>query len=96
MHTSRTSEHVVTHERWSGLGGIRTVVVVIAAMLLCSAAAAGAAQLITGADVKNGSLTGDDIKSGSIPKGDPAEGRSAGAREPRHRRPSDERIQGDR
>lgn len=70
MHTSRTSEHVVTHERWSGLGGIRTVVVVIAAMLLCSAAAAGAAQLITGADVKNGSLTGDDIKGGSIPKGD--------------------------
>ncbi|HEV8087129.1 MAG TPA: hypothetical protein VGQ50_00495, partial [Actinomycetota bacterium] len=70
MHTSRTSEHVVTHERWSDLGRIRTVVVVIAAMSLCSAAAAGAAQLITGADVKNGSLTGDDIKSGSIPKGD--------------------------
>jgi hypothetical protein len=49
---------------------MRTVVTVIAAMLLCSAAAAGAAKLITGADVKNGSLTGDDIKSGSIPKGD--------------------------
>jgi len=70
VHTSRTPEGVAARERRTGFGRTRTVVVVIAAMLLCSAAAAGAANLITGADVKNGSLTGDDIKSGSIPKGD--------------------------
>ena len=56
MHTSRTPEGVAARERRTGFGRTRTVVVVIAAMLLCSAAAAGAANLITGADVKNGSL----------------------------------------
>jgi hypothetical protein len=46
------------------------VVAVVVTILVCGAASAGAANLITGADVKDGSLTGKDIKQGSIPKGD--------------------------
>ena len=45
---------------------VRTVVTVAAAVLVLAAATATAAALITGADVKNGSLTGDDIKDGSL------------------------------
>jgi hypothetical protein len=45
---------------------VRTVVTVAAAVLVLAAATATAATLITGADVKNGSLTGDDIKDGSL------------------------------
>ena len=49
---------------------VRTVVTVAAAVLVLAAATATAATLITGADVKNGSLTGDDIKDGSLTRSD--------------------------
>jgi hypothetical protein len=49
---------------------VRTVVTVAAALLVLAAATATAATLITGADVKNGSLTGDDIKDGSLTRSD--------------------------
>jgi hypothetical protein len=45
----------------------RTVIAVAAIILICGAASAGAAaKLITGADVKDGSLTGKDVKNGSL------------------------------
>jgi hypothetical protein len=55
---------------WLRRGRGRTLAAVIVTTLICGAATAGAAKLITGGDVKDGSLTGKDIKSGSIPKGD--------------------------
>jgi hypothetical protein len=45
---------------------LRTAIVASAAALLVAGGAAGAATLITGKDVKNGSLTGADIKKSSI------------------------------
>ena len=49
------------------LGGHgRILVAIIATALVCGATAAGAAKLITGSDVKNGSLTGKDVKDGSL------------------------------
>jgi Tfp pilus assembly protein FimT len=57
-------------QRWFARERIRTVVAVIATMVVFGATTAVAAKLITGADVKDGSLTGQDIKQGSIPKGD--------------------------
>ena len=56
----------------SGRG--RTVAAVAVTMLICGATTAGAAKLITGADVKNGSLTGEDIKNGSLAEGRPEGG----------------------
>jgi hypothetical protein len=41
----------------------RTILAVIVTILVCGAASAGAAKLITGADVKNGSLSRDDLDS---------------------------------
>jgi hypothetical protein len=57
------------HGRLGG-GRNRTVAAVVVTFLVFGATTAVAANLITGADVKNGSLTGDDIKAKSIPKGD--------------------------
>jgi hypothetical protein len=48
----------------------RVLVAVVLAVLVIGTATAGAANLITGADVKNGSLTGKDIKDGSLLSGD--------------------------
>lgn len=48
----------------------RTLAAVVVTILILGAATAGAAQLITGADVKNGSLTGKDVKKKSLPKKD--------------------------
>jgi hypothetical protein len=42
---------------------IRTLGILIAVVILCGATAAGAAKLITGADVKNGSLGREDLNS---------------------------------
>lgn len=53
-----------------GLVHGRTLVTVIVTVLVCGAATAGAAKLITGSDVKNGSLTGKDIKNGSLARDD--------------------------
>jgi hypothetical protein len=39
----------------------RTFVAVVVTILVCGATTAGAAKLITGADIKDGSLTGDDF-----------------------------------
>lgn len=44
----------------------RTLVAVLVTVLVCGAATAGAASLITGANVKNGSLTGNDVKTASL------------------------------
>jgi hypothetical protein len=63
MHTSLT-------KRVFAAGRSRTIAVGIVMAIVCSAASAGAAALITGADVKDGSLTGKDIKDGSLAKGD--------------------------
>jgi len=55
--------------RWFGRG--RTVAAFAAlAIVLGTTAGVTAAALITGADVKNGSLTGEDIKNGSVQMGD--------------------------
>lgn len=70
MDTPRTTPGTTADRRWFGSGRSRTVAAVVVTILICGAATAGAAALITGADVKNGSLTGEDIKKGSIPKGD--------------------------
>ena len=48
------------------LARFRTVAAVAVTVVILVAATAGAAALITGADVKNGSLTGDDIMNGSL------------------------------
>ncbi len=66
MHDSGST----TAHRFLGQGRSRTIAAVVVTVLVCGLTTAGAASLITGADVKNGSLTGEDIKSGSIPKGD--------------------------
>ena len=58
------------NQRWLDRGRNRTVAAVVVTLLICSATTAVAAKLITGGDVKNGSLTGKDIKKKSIPKGD--------------------------
>lgn len=44
----------------------RTLAAVLVTVLVCGAATAGAATLITGANVKDGSLTGTDMKTGSL------------------------------
>jgi hypothetical protein len=64
----RKTRRTAADQRWFGSG--RTVAAIVVTILICGAATAGAANLITGADVKNGSLTGEDIKQGSIPRGD--------------------------
>jgi hypothetical protein len=46
--------------------GVRTTAAIAAIVLICGATTAGAAKLITGSDVKDGSLTGKDIKNGSL------------------------------
>jgi hypothetical protein len=46
----------------------RTLAAVVVTVLVCGAATAGAAAMITGANVKNGSLTGQDVKNGSLGK----------------------------
>jgi hypothetical protein len=46
----------------------RTLASVVVTILILGAATAGAAPLITGADVRNGSLTGKDVKDGSLGK----------------------------
>ena len=51
---------------WLGSGRGRTVAAVVAALLITGGVTASAAKLITGADVKNGSLTGKDIKDGTV------------------------------
>jgi hypothetical protein len=48
----------------------RTLAAVVVTILILGAATAGAAQLITGKDVKNNSLTGKDVKKKSLPKKD--------------------------
>src|SRR4029077_20163254 len=68
--TPRTTSRTTADRRWFGSGRSRTIAAVVVTVLVCSAASAGAAALITGPDVKNGSLTGEDIKKGSVPKGD--------------------------
>jgi hypothetical protein len=65
VHTSDT-----TAPRRRRLAQGRTIVAIVFTAIVCSAAAASAAALITGADVKNGSLTGKDIKDGSLAKAD--------------------------
>ena len=44
----------------------RTIVAVVGTILVCGVATAGAAKLIKGSDVKNGSLTGKDVKNQSL------------------------------
>lgn len=46
----------------------RTLAAVIVTVLVCGAATAGAAKMITGANVKNGSLSGQDVKNRSLGK----------------------------
>jgi hypothetical protein len=46
--------------------GVRTTAAIAAIVLICGATTAGAAKLITGSDVKDGSLTGKDVKNGSL------------------------------
>jgi hypothetical protein len=48
----------------------RTLAAVAMTIVIMGAATAGAAQLITGADVQNGSLTGIDVKRKSLAKSD--------------------------
>ena len=48
----------------------RTVIAIAAIILIGGMASAGAAALINGGDVKNGSLTGKDVKNGSLSKTD--------------------------
>jgi len=62
--------HTSVTKRAFAAGRSRTIAVGIVMAIVCSAASAGAAALITGADVKDGSLTGKDIKDGSLAKGD--------------------------
>jgi hypothetical protein len=45
---------------------LRTILAVAAVFVLMGATTATAAKLITGSDVKNGSLTGKDVKDGSL------------------------------
>jgi hypothetical protein len=52
----------------------RSIFLVCVTALVVSAATATAASLITGKNVKNGSLTGADIKSKSVPLGDLSKG----------------------
>jgi len=49
---------------------IRTLAIVLVVLVLWGATTAVAAKLITGADVKDGSLTGKDIKNGSLARED--------------------------
>lgn len=70
MAIPRITRGTAADQRWFGRGRGRTVAAVVMTALICGAASAGAANLITGADVKDGSLTGKDIKQGSIPKSD--------------------------
>ena len=52
----------------------RTIVAVVGTILVCAAATAGAATLINGSDVKNGSLTGKDVKNASLTAKDVKQG----------------------
>lgn len=52
----------------------RTIVAVVGTILVCGAATAGAAKLINGSDVKNGSLTGKDVKNASLTAKDVKQG----------------------
>ena len=52
----------------------RSVLLVCLTAFIASVATAGAASLITGKDVQNGSLTGADVKSRSVPLGDLSRG----------------------
>jgi hypothetical protein len=53
---------------------IRTIAAMAAVVVLSGATTAGAAKLLTGSDVKDGSLTGQDIKNNSIASQDLAHG----------------------
>jgi hypothetical protein len=55
---ARTSED----QRRLGRGRGRTVVTIVLALLVCGAATAGAANLITGKDIKEGSIPRGDLK----------------------------------
>ena len=60
-----------------------SMLIAIAAVVLASAGSATAARLITGKQVKNGSITSADIRNGSLVKGDFKAGQvPAGARGP--------------
>jgi hypothetical protein len=52
------------------LARFRSVLWVTVTVLVLGAATAGAASLITGADIKNGSITGKDVKDGSLASAD--------------------------
>ena len=56
------------------LARFRTVAAVAVTVLILAAATATAAALITGADVKDGSLTGADVKNGSLTGADVEDG----------------------
>jgi hypothetical protein len=58
--------------------GLRTIAAIAAIALICGATTAGAAKLITGSDVKDGSLTGKDIKNGSLTGEDVKDGSLSG------------------
>ena len=49
-------------QRWFGRGRGRTVASIVVALLVCGAATAGAANLITGKDIKEGSIPRGDLK----------------------------------
>jgi hypothetical protein len=53
---------------------IRFVLLLAAGMVVASAATAGAADLLTGQDVKNESLTGRDVRNGTISGADVRDG----------------------
>jgi hypothetical protein len=52
--------------RWPGSLLVTRWALAAVAMLLVAAGTAGAAQMLTGADIKNGSLTGADVKDRSL------------------------------
>ena len=55
----------------------KTILAVTAAILVVSGGTATAAKLLTGGDIRNGSLTGADVKKESIPMGDLSKGTQA-------------------
>jgi hypothetical protein len=75
-----TARRAAARVRRMTLGGSpmhRSIALVCITALVVSAATATAASLITGKNVKNGSLTGADVKSKSLPLGDLSKGTQA-------------------
>ena len=68
--THGTAAGTAAHQRWLGRARSRTIAAVVVTLLVLGSTTAVAANLITGEDVKNGSLTGKDIKDGSLQRGD--------------------------